>query len=516
MVTACHFECQRSLSSQTERRRAAFAYRHVLLGNGQSMADERREWLKAIADWKLEAADEDNDRYFYGMPGVSSVQSGESSYVIGRKGSGKTAVAEHIKGLTGPKIFVRSLSFKSFPFNELYRLNDTSFTSPSQYTTIWKYIIYSSICSMMSTNASIDSGITAEIAKHFSIDVERALARSISKVSDLSGGFTLFGSGANAASKSVTVANDATWQERAQILEDIILEYVDNCEYYILFDELDEDYKDLFETEMSKQYIDLLIGLFKAVHDVRRKMRRGSRIKPIVFLRSDIYDLLKDNDKNKWRDSALTLSWSEAGLRDLTAFRLSRAKTRGGNIQSFNFLIDELFTTDTTRAGGARRQRHVFAYVLGHTLFRPRDVISYLRECARFALANGSGKISPNKFSEVNRAYSVRLRQEFVDEIGGVIPNIETIFDILSLMRKQIFVFSEFRQRFDVAVSGKEIDMPINFETICKVLFHYSVIGNQPSQRSAKIFQYSYPNARLNFQERAVIHKGLLQSLQIN
>jgi len=313
------------------------------------MADTRREWLQAIADWKLEAADEDNNRYFYGVPGIASVQSGASSYVIGRKGSGKTAVAEHLRGLVGPKTFVRSLSFKNFPFNDLYKLNDNSFTSPSQYTTIWKHIIYSAICNMMATNANIESNISSELAKHFSMDVEKALARSIKKVSDVGGGFTIFGSGANATAKSITVSNDTTWQERTQILEDLIIEYVDDCEYFILFDELDEDYKDLFETKMSKQYLDLLIGLFKAVHDIRRKMRVGSRIRPVIFLRSDIYELLKDNDKNKWRDAALTLSWSEASLRDLTAFRLSRAKSFSDNLQTFDSLIDELFTTDTTR-----------------------------------------------------------------------------------------------------------------------------------------------------------------------
>lgn len=245
-------------------------------------------------------------------------------------------------------------------------------------------------------------------------------------------------------------------------------------------------------------------------------MRRGSRVKPVVFLRSDIYELLKDNDKNKWRDSALTLTWSEANLRDLTAFRLSRAQETVGSIQAFTNLIDELFTTDTTRAGGVRRQRHVFAYILGHTLFRPRDVISYLRECARFALANGTGKISPNKFSDVNKAYSLRLRQEFVDEIGGAMPDIEAVFEILSLMRKQIFIFTEFRKYFDEAVANGELNTPMNFETVCRVLFHYSAIGNQPSQHSAKIFQYVYPNARLNQHEKAVIHRGLLQSRQIN
>lgn len=103
----------------------------------------RREWLKEIAEWQLEAADEDNNRYFYQLPGVSSLQAGERSYVLGRKGSGKTAVAEHVRGLVKHNVFVRSLSFKNFPFNELYKLDDKSYTSPSQYTTIWKYIIYS-------------------------------------------------------------------------------------------------------------------------------------------------------------------------------------------------------------------------------------------------------------------------------------------------------------------------------------------------------------------------------------
>lgn len=67
---------------------------------------------------------------------------------------------------------------------------------------------------MMSGNSNVDPSISAELADHFSMDVERALARSIRKISDRGGGFVLFGAGANATVKSVTVANDATWQER--------------------------------------------------------------------------------------------------------------------------------------------------------------------------------------------------------------------------------------------------------------------------------------------------------------
>lgn len=476
----------------------------------------RDEWLREISDWKLEAADEDTGRYFFGFPGVTAVQSGEKSYVIGRKGSGKTAVAEHVRSLAGPRTFVRSLSFKNFPFNDLYKMEDKSYTTPSQYKTLWKHIIYSAICSMMAENQSIDTAATRELARHFALDVEKGLARSLTKISDRSGGFTVLGTGATGAAKSVVVPNEASWQERVDILEEVIQSHVDDAEYYVIFDELDEDYKDIVENSVSGKYLELLTGLFKATQDVRRLMRQGTKIRPLIFLRSDIYELLHDNDKNKWQDFALMLSWSEAALRGLTAFRLSRAQTATGPILAFNSLIDELFTTDTTRAGGARRQRHVFAYALGHTLGRPRDIISYLRECTRFALSNGSGKISPNHFSDVNRAYSLRLRQEFVDEMQGAVPQIDKVFDIISRMRKQIFSFNQFEQEFYSSVRNKEIDTTVDFHTVCRVLFHYSAIGNQPSQRSAKIFQYVYQNARLNFNESAVVHPGLLQSLQIN
>jgi hypothetical protein len=412
------------------------------------MTDSHRGWLQEIAKWKLEAADEDNSRYFYGIRDISQVQTGDASYVIGRKGSGKTAVAEHLRGLKSYDTFVKSLSFKNFPFNELYKLADAKFTSPSQYTTIWKYIIYASICGMMAENEAIDRSISSELAQHFSLDIERGLARSISKISDRGGGFTIFGSGANATIKSITIPNEFTWQERVDILEELVNTYLDQSKYYIIFDELDEDYKDVLELDSSSKYFDLLIGLFKAAHDIRRKVRRGLSIHPVIFLREDIYDLLRDNDKNKWRDSSITLEWSSAQLRSLAAFRLSRALDEAGPDIRFDKLIGDLFTADTTRAGGAREKRHVFNYIVARTLMRPRDVISYLRECAKLALDEGHDRLSPDMFGIVNKRYSARLRDEFVDEIQGAAPYINEVFEIISKMRKQIFGFSEFRREY--------------------------------------------------------------------
>jgi hypothetical protein len=133
------------------------------------------------------------------------LENGESCYVIGRKGSGKTAIAEYFRNLKGHDVFVRTLSFKNFTFNELYKLEDKGFTRPSQYTTLWKYLIYGAVCSMMAENEALDGTVTSVLRKHFDVNFEKALASSISKLTDQSGGLTILGTGANAARKSIVV-----------------------------------------------------------------------------------------------------------------------------------------------------------------------------------------------------------------------------------------------------------------------------------------------------------------------
>ena len=53
--------------------------------------------LGEIRNWKLEAKFEDTERYFYEFAAVEKLLSGERSFVIGRKGTGKTAISEFIR-----------------------------------------------------------------------------------------------------------------------------------------------------------------------------------------------------------------------------------------------------------------------------------------------------------------------------------------------------------------------------------------------------------------------------------
>lgn len=147
---------------------------------------------------------------------------------------------------------------------------------------------------------------------------------------------------------------------------------------------------------------------------------------------------------------------------------------------------------------------------------RPRDVISYFRECAKITNEFGANKISSDYFSLVNRSYSDRLRQELIDEVQGAVPQIEEVFHAISEIRKQVFSMDELRIRYEEIVSSGRIDTPLTFEQIVEILFHFSIIGNQPKQHSARIFKYIYNNSRLSINEKITLNKGLLQSFQIN
>lgn len=91
--------------------------------------------LQEISEWQLEAKSEDNLRYFYHLKEVDLILQGKKNYLIGRKGTGKTAISEHLAkmGSGNASIYTEKLSFKNFPFNELYELNNTKYTSSNQY-----------------------------------------------------------------------------------------------------------------------------------------------------------------------------------------------------------------------------------------------------------------------------------------------------------------------------------------------------------------------------------------------
>ncbi|XTZ63405.1 P-loop ATPase, Sll1717 family [Aeromonas salmonicida subsp. pectinolytica] len=260
----------------------------------------------------------------------------------------------------------------------------------------------------------------------------------------------------------------------------------------------------------------LLTGLFKAVQDVKSVFNSGrGGVKPIVFLRDDIYDLLTDSDKTKWNDFRLDLDWDLDGIKRLLAFRLSRANDAQSTPLTFEKAWSLAFSSQSIDYGNRQRKyTDIFSYIVKSTHLRPRDFVRYLQACANEAIGSGEEKITPRIVKKMDKAFSNYLKDELVDEIHGVLPEIREVLMVISEIRKQIFSIDEFKTQYEKSVKSGTIKNS-NPELALKILFHFSVIGNEPKQKQVNYFRYKNKESRINFNENLIVHRGLFKSLQI-
>lgn len=155
-----------------------------------------------------------------------------------------------------------------------------------------------------------------------------------------------------------------------------------------------------------------------------------------------------------------------------------------------------------------------FDYITRSTQNRPRDYIRYIQVCAEKSLEKGHSTISPNIVKAQDKAFSNYLRSELEDEIHGIIPEIREILGIFSTLRKQTMSIEQFARQYEKAIGAGSIKKrDVNF--ILEVLFMFSIIGNVPKQSNHPVFKYKNPDARLNFNEKICVHRGLFKAFQI-
>ena len=485
----------------------------------KTIEQDKLELFNEISEWKLEAKLENNNRYFYHTTEVKRIENGSKCFVIGRKGCGKTAISEYLTKIKKHDYFSVKLTFKNFPFNELYNLPDTGYTSNHQYITLWKFLIYSHVCQLMANNEKIESSIREKLNNVYTKNQQPTLSRKINKWLDRDFGAEIFGIGINIGKPESAEERQKTLIERVNQLEDIIIESIDESKYLIIFDELDEDYKTITEKEQFKKYTALVTSLFKAAQDVKSVFQaKDASIHPTIFLRDDIYEILQDSDKTKWNDLKILLDWDEEKIKKLMAFRISRAINPQGQILDFSQAWHLLFSHSKLRIGNqGGKVLGSFEFIARSTHLRPRDFIQYLKSCCEEYINLESQKqkniIDPFVIKKVDTAFSNYLKSELSDEIHGVLPDIYTIFDIISQIRKWSFSVKEFIDSYNRQYKRsnlKEKD-PI---FVLQILFLFSVIGNRVGA-DREIFRYKHKEVRFNFDEAIVVHRGLFKSLQI-
>lgn len=481
------------------------------------MPNRRQRALKEIASWSIDAKLEDNERYFYKTFEVDMLLNGDKSYVIGRKGTGKTAIAKFLKSHVSYDFFAQDISLKNFPFNELYSLKDSAYTNPNEYITIWKYIIYMELLSLMRKNQALSPTFRKDIESILPKKPTQGFLRRIKNITSKT--FNLDAKILSYSQDSEYIKEELSWIEKVDVLEDLILNNIDRYKYFIIFDELDEDYSYQSAIEPTGEYLNLISGLFKAVQYIKSlAFESNLKINPVIFLRDDIYSLIKDNDKNKWSDLEVNLSWTQNSIQPLLAHRLSRAFDQHSKSESHNFgqIWSEIFSKEAILYGKNRKKKiTIYDWITRESLLRPRDYVKYIQLCAKKVYESNHSHIYPTTVTTQDILYSRYFRSELTDEVHSLMPDIDVIFDIFSKIGKAYLNISDFKTMYDSYIEQGKLKNDTNYMVVLEILFNFSIIGNCMRNSDKEVFRYINSEASLNFDLPITLHRGLHKSLQL-
>ena len=470
-------------------------------------------------DWGEDEAKNDYslERYFVEFPGFNNVLKGRKRFIVGRKGTGKTAILQKIRlqSNTDPTIFSVDVSLRDFPLNDFRSLGDRSLQDKSKYVAAWKFILLTELAGMILKDESIEQTPYTDALQDFmtrnfpnGISVTNTIERLRQNENKISLDVSIF-SGNIKDSKSEEEVAQIHYNRAVKTLEDILQGIESTSTYYELIDELDEGYN-----SDNSNLNSVILALLRASDEVYHSFKSSCiNFIPITALRSDIFDNLEDNDLNKLDDYVLRLNWttdedSAWSLKQIAERRIAATLEKDTSPKKGCDYWSQV-------ADNASTEKGLWQYLCILTFSRPRDIIKILKYCSEEVT---SQKLTLTDVQRAEERYSDWFYREFRDEVQSFMPCWKGALNCISEIargKERVSVLAE-RLKGNGAVAKWCSDNKKEPLDIIKILFNYSVIGciNESGRWIFKYkddyFEYmaSYPYY--------CVHYGFCRKLRIN
>lgn len=503
-----------------------------------------------VVDWidvgKVAAEKDENLKNYFYDTGVSKVivDSTQIYLMLGRKGAGKTAVFQHLA--TKPNIFkpddiVLSMSLNNYSWNAHALLKKGEKAESISYRDSWRFIILIEVIKGIATEYDKRNQKYPKYIKETTCLLEKLFDDPIPNWLDLLGTklfklskFKLPSGGLSPESTEISIdageisfediyQNDSLKSTLTNNLE-YITDYIESklknnpidFRVFLLFDRLDEAW-DPSSIETCKS---VNIGLILAA-DYINSIFNGD-IRPVIFLREDIFETLELNDKNKHRqDSGSLLKWDKSQLEKMLLYRINYyAKLNGVNeIANLNSLFDRKEMRNRTTP---------VSYINRCTFNRPRDVICFYKyiisnmkdeiealeseapESKEYEKIKNSTILSADMIYNAESAYSDYLKEEIKDEWSIQRPEIRIYLDAITNIGKTVIVAEDLKQQLELELG------PLNqskLKEILKFLFDISVLG----LKVGAIWRYkcNYHGQGFTLDQNYKVHFGLNKALSL-
>lgn len=456
----------------------------------------------------------DFEKYYCDCQGhVSAIQAPDKFLLLGRKGTGKTLLAQYLNRISkfDSQKFVSIKSFRDFQFHKIvqFRISNNTY---SEYLPIMEWMILLDLAELITQDNSIKNIVLQNALTNF-LKTNFGLKITGDKVIEKTSKKQLQGSLLSALSGSIENTTKKRMGDYLEYLDDLRETIVklligSDCKYCILYDDLDDKFS------LSDIYKESIQSLIYAVVKINSLLlRHSSNAKIILILRTDAYNSLNSPDLNKYRiDNSLTLDWIGDSSRyspliDMILLKIQ--KSIEGLVTSD---IDRLFEALFPREINGRRPER---YLLDMGFCRPRDLINMLNLVKNaFPHLN---RFEEYGFVQTKTKYSQYLLQEVRNEMSGHLEQdeIDAAISILKSLKKPNFNFNSLCENLPYfpLIRNKE-----HLTKLVKELFRFSAIGNEIQDKENNIVHYTWAHldasSEPDFTARFSIHHGLRLALK--
>jgi hypothetical protein len=402
---------------------------------------------------------------------------GEVRLVVGRKGSGKTAVFAQVRDRTRQNsknvvLDLRPDGYQLIKFKEMVLKYLGAGALEHTVTAFWEYLLLLEICHKLlqkdrMTHAR-DSRLAKpyrELANLYQTDEYVAEGDFSERLSSLLQHITddyqaKYGSEQNRALSQQEIT-ELLYRHDVNQLRTRVVEYLrlKDC-LFVLFDNIDKGWPThgLTGTDVA-----IVRALLEATRKLERQLdRRDIKCATLTFLRNDVYELLVEETPDRGKEGHVALDWSDPDLlREMIRRRLLYS---GLPDKSFGELWPRICVSHV--AGEESSQ-----YLIDRCLMRPRALIDLANYCHGFAVNLGHPKIEVSDINKGIAAFSSDLVKDIGFEIRDVFPDAENV----------LYAFIDEPQ----TLPAKELTgllerggiVPANIEEIVDLLLWYGVLG---------------------------------------
>lgn len=463
--------------------------------------------LKRIDLGKDEAEQDANlARYFLKTEAYAASRRGAKFVVIGRKGSGKSAIFTLLNDELAKENLVVQITPDQYAWSTLRSYKEIGISIEHAHTNAWKLTIISAIVWRLTEEKLLSQ--TSSLVPYYKFFKDSYnpqdsnwflnIADKAKKVLEgvkIEGISFDFGSSIGTPLKIVN---------ELKLL--VKKEWPEGKKMTILFDRLDDSWD---ASEESKY---LLVGLFKAIAELNTHF--AELVQCIAFIRSDIYNNLIFDDQDKIRQYEQPIVWDSDNLKKLICERI--------RVSLDLTSTDEEIWTDLFSKKAYRSKASPEKYLMDRTFKRPRDIISLVRSAIEKAIENGHDCIETTDTRTVEEErYSESKYKDLIIENQKQYPFTKDLLDTFS-SRLHILTSDELREICKDFAVNKKLDQ--NADQLIRYLFSIGFLGVKRKgraglkQRGGESIFFSYDDPALNpitFSE-FYIHTALRIYLNVN